>query len=242
MGLLFPDDSGYDLEIRQTGFNRYKQCLSFYRAGWWKAGLLTLLGAVPLCAVITVSILSTSILLLLPGSFLCGMLFGPFLACLYDAVLRGLRDDARNWRDSLLPGGILGFLLGVYAFMAALLWWAQIPPTAGTLFLYAFAGFLLVLVTTLFWPQLVLFQQTNWTRMRNIVLFTAKYLWRVSAVTILQMLYAALLLLFAPWSLLLLPILGLWYVLFLSQFFLYDALNREFQIEERLGLQAESER
>lgn len=37
----------------------------------------------------------------------------------------------------------------------------------------------------------------------------------------------------APWTLLILPIVGIWYILFLSQFLLYDRLNNAFGIEEQ---------
>ena len=245
MGFLTPDDPGYDPEVRQSGFNRYRQCLSFYAASWLKVNLLTVLGALPLAAVIALSVLSSSVLLLLPGAFVCGMLFGPFLAGLYDAVLRGLRDDSAHWRDawkkswrqngreSLLAGGFLGLLLGVYTFMAALLWWSAVPPTAGTLALYGFAGFLFILITTLYWPQMVLFRQTAGNRLRNALLFTVKYFWRVAGVTLLQMLYILLYVLFAPWTVLLVPFLGLWYIVFVAQFLLYEPLNRELRIEQR---------
>ena len=247
MGFLTPDDPGYNPEIRQSGFNRYRQCLSFYAANWMKVNLLTIAGAAPLAAVIALSILSSSVLILLPGCFVCGALFGPFLAGLYDAVLRGLRDDPMNWKDaykkswkqnwkeSLLPGGVLGLLLGAYAFMAFLFWQATVPPTPGTLSLYVFAGFLTILFSTLYWPQTVLFQLTPSQKIRNLLLFAAKYLWRVAGVTLLQALYAALYVLFAPWSVILLPILGFWYLICLAQFLIYAPFNKEFRLEESLS-------
>ena len=247
MGLFTPDDPYYDPDVRQTGFNRYKQLLSFYAGHWLKINLLTLVGAVPLAAGILFAVLSTSVLVLIPCSILGGMLFGPFLAGLYDAVLRGLRDapDNRwaaykkswrqNWKDSLLPGAILGLLLGMYAFMTGLLWWAQDSPTPGTIALYLFSGLLFLLINTLFWPQLVLFRQTMLNRLRNILLFTAKYLWRVLGVVLLQAAYLLVYILFAPWTLLLIPFLGLWYMIFLSQLLIYDELDAELNIEDQLS-------
>lgn len=245
MGFLIPDDPGYDPEIRQVGFARYRQCLSLYAGGWMKVNALTVLGVLPLAAAIAVSVLSSSVLLLLPGSFLGGMLSGPFLAGLYDAVLRGLRDDPMGWwdayrkswrqdgRESLLPGGIFGLLLGGHVFMAALLWWSRIPPSMGTLVLYAASAFLLILAGSLYWPQMVLFRQTAADRIRNAVLFTAKYSWRVAGAILSQMLYVLILVLFAPWTVLLVPILGLWYPVFVALSLIYVPLDRELQIEER---------
>ena len=247
MAFLTPHDPGYDPSVRQTGFNRYKQCLSFYGVHWFQVGLLTTVGALPLATGITLAVMSSSVLLLLPCSALGGVIFGPFLAGMFDAVLRGLRDDPnnwwtnykrawkQNWVGSLLPGAFLGLFIGVYAFMASLFWWAQVAPSPGTVALYLFSGLILIVATTLFWPQLVLFRQSIVNRLRNIILFTAKYLWRVLGAALLQMAYFAILILFAPWTLLLVPFLGVWYIIFLSQFVLYNQLNLELQIEDRFA-------
>lgn len=247
MGLFVHDDPGFDLDVRQTGFNRYKQLLSFHAFHWVKLNLLTLVGAIPLAVGISCAILSSSVLVLIPCSLLGGMILGPFLAGVYDGILRGLRDAPenwwaayrkswrQNWRDSLLPGAVLGLLLGMYAFMAALFWWSEVPQTPGTLALYLFSGLLFLLLNTLYWPQLVLFRQTTLNRLRNVILFTTKYLWRVLGVCVLELVYCLIYILFAPWTLILLPFLGAWYIIFLSQFFLYDRLNEELHIEEQLS-------
>ena len=245
MGLFTPRDPGYDMSVRQTGFNRYKQLLSFYAGHWLKINLFTAAGALPLATGVIVSILSSSVLILIPCSMAGGMIFGPFLASMYDAVLRGLRDAPenwwtaykkswkQNWRESLFPGAVLGLLAGMYAFMASLMWWAQISPSLGTIALYLFAGLLFILLNTLYWSQLVLFRQTAVNRLRNAILFTAKYLWRVLGVALLQLVYILIYVLLAPWTLVLVPLLGVWYIVFLSLFFLYTPLNQELQIESQ---------
>lgn len=245
MGLFVHEDPYYDPDVRQVGFNRYKQLLSQHTFSWIKLNLLTVLGALPLAAGIGYAILSSSILVLIPVSILGGMIWGPFLAGLYDGILRGLRDAPESWwtawrrslrqngQESLLPGGVLGLLIGMYAFMAALFWWSAAPQTMGTIVLYLFSGALFFLLNTLYWPQLVLFRQTTLNRMRNIILFTAKYFWRMAGVTLLQLVYCLVYVLLAPWTVLLIPILGLWYITFLSQFFIYEQMDQELGIEEK---------
>ena len=98
MGLFFPEDPHFNETKRQTGFYRYRQLLSARFGRWWKTNLLTLAGFAPLAAGVFYSVASSSILVLLPCSLLGGMIAGPFLAGMYDAILRGLRDDP-------LPGG-----------------------------------------------------------------------------------------------------------------------------------------
>ncbi len=245
MALFFPEDPSYDLSVRQTGFYRYRQLLSLYGGGWWKAGLLTLAGGLPLAAGIGYAILSSSLLVLLPASLAGGMIFGPFLAGLFDALLRGMRDDPAPWlqswkkswrqntRASLLPGALTGLLLGVYCFMAMLFWVAETPPGAGTVLLWLLSGLVLTVVGLLYWAQLVLFQQTALARLQNILLFCAKYLWRALGAGAVSVLYWAVFVLFAPWTLLLLPVTGLWFILFLTLLLLYPPLDRELEIDRR---------
>ena len=45
----------------------------------------------------------------------------------------------QNWRDSLIPGTLLGLTVGVYTFMAMLFWWAERSPSLGTVALYLFS-------------------------------------------------------------------------------------------------------
>ena len=245
MDLFFAEDPHFDETQRQTGFYRYRQLLSVRFGQWWKTNLLTLAGLAPLTAGISLAVASSSVLVLLPCSILGGMIAGPFLAGMYDAILRGLRDDPlpwwmcykrswkQNWKSSVIPGALLGLAAGVYAFMAMLFWWAERPPTLGTWAVYLSAILVVLMVNTLYWPQLVLFRQKASVRLRNCLLFCAKYLWRVLGTGMLQLGYLAVLVLFAPWTLLLLPILGVWYILFLSQFFIYEQMEEAFHLEER---------
>ena len=104
-------------------------------------------------------------------------------------------------------------------------------PVLGTVALYLFALLVVLIVNTIYWPQLVLFRQKASIRLRNCLLFCVKYLWRVLGVGILQLGYLVVFVLFAPWTLLL-PILGVWYILFLSQLLLYERMDEAFGIEK----------
>lgn len=247
MGLLFPEDPHFDETKRQTGFYRYRQLLSIRFGQWWRANLLTLAGFIPLAAGVFFAVASSSVLVLLPCSLLGGMIAGPFLAGMYDTLLRGLRDDPRpwwdcyrrawrqNWKSSLIPGALLGLVLGVYSFMAMLFWWAEVSPSPGTVALYLFALLAVLILNTLYWPQLVLFRQKTSVRLNNCLLFCVKYFPRVLGVGLLQLGYWTVFVLFAPWTLLLLPILGVWYILFLSQFLIYEQMDGAYGIEAGRG-------
>ncbi len=240
MGLLFAEDPHFNENERQTGFYRYRQLLSARFGRWWKTNLLTLAGFAPLAAGVFYSVASSSILVLLPCSLLGGMIAGPFLAGMYDAILRGLRDAPlpwwdcykkswkQNWRGSLIPGALLGLAAGVYTFYGDAVLVGGAVPVLGTVALYLFALLVVLIVNTIYWPQLVLFRQKASIRLRNCLLFCAKYLWRVLGVGILQLGYLVVFVLFAPWTLLLLPVLGVWYILFL----IYEQMDEAFGIEK----------
>lgn len=245
MALFFREDRGYDVSRRLTGFDRYRQLMSFYALRWVIVNLITTAGALPLVAGIWISIASSSVLILIPASIIGGMIFGPFLAGIYDSIMRGLRDAPgkwhehwkkswrQNWRSSLLPGGILGFLTGMFAFMLYIIWIVQVPAGWGTILVYLLSAALLIWINTLYWPQLVLFEQSNVIRMKNAVLFTIRHFWRVFGVVALQIIYILILVFFAPWTVILIPFLGLWFILFVSQFRIYDDLNEDLKIEKQ---------
>lgn len=245
MGLLIPEDREYREDRRQVGFNRYKQLLSRHTKEWLVMNAVTVLGALPLAAGILISVSASSLLLLIPTSLVGGMIFGPFLAGLYDGILRRMRDDPMPWRmnyskswkqnalGSLLPGAVLGLVTGIYCFMGMLFWWAEVPPAPSTIVLYLLSMAVVLTVSNVYWPQLVLFRQRNSIRLRNCLLFALQNLWKVLGVAVMQMLLMAAMVLFAPWTLLLVPVIGLWYPVFFSQHILYERMNDAFDIEEQ---------
>lgn len=247
MGLFVAEDREYSEERRQVGFNRYKQLLSRHAKEWLVLNAITILGALPLAAGILFSIAASSILLLMPLSIVGGMIFGPFLSGLYDSILRRMRDDPMPWRmnyakswkqnlkGSLLPGAILGLLTGLFCFMGMLFWWAEVSPPLSTIVMYLLSLGLVLSIVNLYWPQLVLFEQKNGVRLRNCLLFAIQNFSKVLGTALLQMLLMGFLLLFAPWTILTIPVIGLWYPVFFSQHMLYDRMNAAYGIEERFN-------
>lgn len=246
MGLFIRDDPHYNENERQGGFDRYRQLLSTRFGPWWKVNLLTLLGFVPLAAGLFYAIGVSSLLVLYPCAAAGGMIAGPFLAGMYDAVLRGLRDDPKpwrhcwklswkqNWRGGMLLGAVMGMLFGQYAFLGMVLfWWAEARPGLWTTALYLLGLVLILAANSLLWPQLVLFRQRASLRLYNAGLFFLLHFWRVLGAGLLQLAYWAVLVLFAPWTLLLLPVTGIWYIVFLSQLLLYEQMDDAFHIEEQ---------
>ena len=240
---LFRDDTDYT--HRQEGFARYKQLMSFYGFHWLRINLITTAGALPLAAGILFSIMTSSLVLLIPLTLAGGMALGPFAAGLVDSIMRGLRDAPgnwwknykkswrQNWKSSLLPGAVLGLFAGLFAFMLYIMSSAVTGPTPGTVVMMAVSASVVLWFNTLYWPQLVLFSQTNLNRLRNGILFTIKHSTRVLAAVVIQLVWALLIVLLAPWTVIVVPFLGFWFPVLLSQLCIYGDLNRELQIEEQ---------
>lgn len=233
---------------RLVGIDRYQDVLGRNWKRFFLTGLLTVLGCLPLAAGVGYAILSSSVLVLLPAGILGGAIAGPFLACLYDSILRALRDAPGTWsqnykrsmrqnaRAALLPGAVTGLFLAAAAFAGMMLFfWSTVRPTVVMVLVYLFSCLVFLVVSTLYWPQLVLFDQRPMVRLRNALLFTVQNFWATLGTALLQLVWWGLMVLFAPWTLLLLPFVGTWFDLFVALFLLYDRLDKAFSIEESIA-------
>lgn len=232
---------------RLTGRARYRELLGRDLSRFLIVNLLTILGFLPLTAGIAYAILSSSVLVLIPACIIGGLIAGPAMACMHDTILRSLRDAPgklkenysralrQNWKQALLPGVIFSLMSGLYAFMLMLLWWAGTSPGFGTVALLAFGMVLFFMFFSVYWQLLVLFDQPQKQRILGCLLYLSKYFGKVFFCALQQMLYWAVLILFAPLSIALLPITGVWFILFIADFKLYDTMNEMFEIETRIA-------
>lgn len=97
------------------------------------------------------------------------------------------------------------------------------------------SALLVAILFSVFWPQLVLFRQSHLSRLRNCLLFFFPNFLRCLAAGLLQVAWWVLMLVLYPGSLLLLLFLGFWLILYWTYQILYPALNRVFQIEEKIA-------
>lgn len=142
----------------------------------------------------------------------------------------------QNARAALLPGAVTGLFLAAAAFAGMMLFfWSTVRPTAVMVLVYLFSCLVFLVVSTLYWPQLVLFDQRPMVRLRNALLFTVQNFWATLGTSLLQLVWWGLMVLFAPWTLLLLPFVGTWFDLFVALFLLYDRLDKAFSIEESIA-------
>ena len=70
--------------------------------------------------------------------------------------------------------------------------------------------------------------------LKNTLFFILFHPGRVFGAAALQVVYWLILFFLLPWSAFAVPILGDWYVLFLSVFFIYRPLNKDFKVEDQI--------
>lgn len=245
MAWMFADDEK-NTGRQPYGILRYRQVLERDWKRFFLIDLVTLAGFLPFALGVGYAVLSSSILVLIPACILGGCFVGPVMSGMVDCLLRSFRDCMddlwvsyrrawkQNWKSSILPGIVFCLFLGFYIFMGMMLYWSTGKVSLGTLAVFLFSMVLVMMVFSVFWPQLVLFEQRNTVRLKNCVLFIITHFWRTFGVAVLQVVWWLVAVLMLPWSAYLVPFFGVWVILFISQFLLYDKLDKAFHIEAQI--------
>ena len=246
MGRFFPDEKEFDLPIRKMGFPRYREILEQNYKCFFLVGFIALVAFIPFAAGIIYAVLTASSLIALLSGVVGGMIAGPFLACMYDIILRRLRNDKgdwwvrwkramkQNWRGAMLPGAVQCAVLGMTVFTGAMMLHQKVSFSWGTLALLVFANFLMTMLITVWWVQEVLFTQRLSVKLKNALFFSVLHMGRSAISALIRVAWWLVLILFLPWTAFVVPFLGIWYVLFLSVFILYLDLDDDFRIEEQI--------
>lgn len=247
MGLFFPDEPNRFPDMRPTGFERYKQLLSREWKSLLAVNFITLLFLIPFALGVAYAVLSKSLLVLVPACLVGGLIAGPGLAGMYDRILRIMRDNLddwwfsykkamkQNWKASLLPGVITCLFIGILVFSGGLMWWAEGLPGFGTLALFLVSAVICTMILSVWWPQIVLFDQKPLPQLKNCLLFCLQNLWRMLLVAVIQVAWWAAMVVFLPWTAFLVPVLGVWYILFVSCHLMYERLDEAFKVEEQIN-------
>lgn len=246
MGLLFPSDR-LDYQSDVKGFDRYRLVLEKDWAHFIVGGLLTTASFIPFALGMIIAILTSSLLVAIVAGVIGGMLFGPFMYALCDGIFRSLRQGKgpwmknyfkavkAGWKTACVPGMVFGLFLSAALFAGtAMLLWANVNPSLSTLVVFGLSLILAAMVFTTYWPQLVLFEQSNAIRLKNCALFCLRYFWSTFLVSLGQVIFWVFFVLLLPWSAFFLPLLGLWLVLFVSFFLLYERFNEAYGIESKI--------
>ena len=248
MGLFFPSDPIVHGQ-RAKGLPRYQELLERDWKSFLFADFVTLGLCIPYGLGVGYALLSSSLLVLLPVCVVGGLLVGPAISCMMDALFRSYRDAPRgwwenyckamrqNWKASLLPGIVFCLALGIELFFGMVLFSGERLPGIGTMAVFLAGLLILLMLFTAFWPQVVLFEESNLHRLQNAVLFCLKYGRHVLGAAALQLVWWLLFVLFLPWTGFLVPFLGVWFIWFVCFFLLYNDFNAAYGIEEKINQQ-----
>ncbi len=231
-------------ELRKTGLLRFMELLD--RNGWaflW-TGFLSLLALLPFLGGVALAWQNRSLLVLLLGGILGGIMAVPFLCGLIDVLLCSLRDEGRflwqryrtslrcNWKASLPFGVLFGAVFAIQLF--TLLYLPYSDTGLGLLLCQVVS---ILVSTSLFLhsiPQIVLMKLSAAAILKNSVLMSIRYFPQTLLAVLIQLIYWGAALLFFPMTSIVALFTSLWLPALLGLNVLYPSLDEAFQIEERL--------
>ena len=178
------------------------------------------------------------------------MIAGPQLCGVADTILRSLRDEAgfwwhtyvqawkRNARFCLLPGAVMGILVGMQFFVLCNL--GILTVTTGLAVALLLGIFISVSIFLLVWMQSAVMNLSFGNMIRNAVLLILISPVRALGAVAVQILYWGAIWLWSPVSLVIFALTGVWLPFLLSVFLLYKPLEKNFELEKNIStLQAE---
>ena len=261
---LFPFGKDYSKEgpgvekdtPRKTGILRFFEVVSRDLTGMFLANFLTCLGFVPGICLVGFGFLSGSLLVMLAGAVLGGAIAGPFLAGMYDTVLRALRDEPgywwttyrrafrQNWKNSILPG-ILYTL--VVTFQIYILYFCfSTAAQGGSVGTGIWVGAILNLVVfhmlfTYMWPQVVLLNQPFHQTLVNSLLCMLGFLPHALAASLLQIVFWGVVILTMPLGVVLMVLLGFWFTTEICCQMITGDLEQVFHVEAQIRAKKDAE-
>lgn len=228
-------------EPRKTGYRRFAELLSL--SGWtfFKAGILACISFLPFYIGLATAVVTYQFPLMLLSGILGGAIAGPQITGLADTILRAQRDEPgiwwltykaawkKNWKASLIPGALAGFLSASLVFVVT-----HLNTQSLSLFVLlgiAFSTLLSLSIFTYMFPQIALFDMGLGQILRNALLLTLRHPLRTLGGALLQAIYWGIFLAYYPFSQLILPITGLWFPLFMGLSVIYPPMEEEFDLE-----------
>lgn len=234
---------------RKTGLGRFFELVGRDMGGMFLANLLACLGFVPVICMVYIGFLANSLVMMLLGAAIGGILAGPVLAGMYDTVLRALRDEAgywwttyrkafkRNFMASVLPGVLYCMVVSLQIFLVYYCFNMLYQGVNVGLSLWVPTVLNLLIFQMLFvymWPQIVLLDQPLLQTLKNSINCMIAFLPHALAAALVQILFWGVVILCMPLGLLLMLVFGFWFVTEVSCQIVYGDIDRVFHIEENI--------
>ena len=229
---------------RKTGYPRFEELLLQNGGSFFKAGLLSAISFLPFYMGLVTAIATHQFPLMLIAGIVGGCIAGPQITGLADTILRAQRDEPgiwwlsykaawkKNWKASLVPGALTGFLTASFVFTLTHLNFdaLSLPVLIG----FVFSALLCLAVFTYVYPQIALFDMPFSLTLKNALLLTLRHLRKTLCAALLQTIYWGLFLAYYPISQVFLPLTGLWFPMFMGLSVVYTHMEEEFDLEALL--------
>lgn len=231
-------------EPRKTGYPRFEELLLRNGGSFFKAGLLSCVTFLPFCMGLAAAVMSHQFLLMVMAGILGGMIMGPQITGLADTILRAQRDEAgiwwnsykeawkKNWKASLVPGALVGFLTASLIF--TLLHLNTESLSVAVLIGMVLSALVILGIFTYVFPQIALFDMPLRQCLLNALLLTLRHPRRTLSAALLQGIYWGLFLAYYPLTQILLPLTGLWFPMFMGLSVVYTPMEAEYDLEARV--------
>ncbi len=241
---------------RKTGVGRFFELVGRDMSGMFVANLITCIGFIPVICMVYIGFLMNSLLVMLIGAVIGGVIAGPVLAGMYDTVLRALRDEAGYWwatyrrafkqnlKSSIVPGIIYCVVVSFQIFLVYFCFsMLNEGINVGTATWVAVVLNLVIfhMLFSYMWPQIVLFDQSLLTTLKNSINCMIAFLPHALAASLVQIIFWGIVILCMPMGLLLMIVFGFWFSCEVSCQIVYGDLNRVFHIEENIQKKRDEE-
>ena len=229
--------------VQKKGIARLWEILTRDIWDFFRANLILFAASCPGILLVVWGIWGHSLVVVLLGGVVLGILGAPFLCGLYDTLLRALRDDAgfwslqykqalkQDWKDALLPGIVGGVILAVWLFEASVLL-EQKDLSGSALVAMLEVVFFLTGIFHYIFAQIVLVSVSAKKLYSNSIrLFVGALPYSVAAAAV-QLVYWGIFYMYLPRSVPFLMISGFWFPNLLVLMILMKPLKRYLRLEE----------
>ncbi len=234
---------------RKKGLERLFEILFRHIGTLMLAGLAATFGFLPLLIGVLCALSISNAPMLLASGLVGGAIAAPLLCALFDAILRILRDEPffwwhtckkamrQNWKASLLPGALLGLETSVLLFL--------VFTSALEINAVLISGIVVLLLSLMVFPlwfaQIALMDLPLGALMKNSLLMAFAFAPRTLPTALMQAVYWGVIVYLLPWSMLWLPLFGLWPICLITLHTLYKPLEETFQLEARFKAKRDAE-
>lgn len=238
---------------RKKGIGRFFELLGRDSGSFFKANLWCAAAMAPTAFIVSFGIFSKSVLFTLLGGLVGGLVLAPFYAGMHDTVLRAMRDEPgywwhvykramkNNWKESLVPGMLLGALISSILLALSLALDGTLQLTAVTGVCLVLSLLLITMCAPYLWSQLVLMDLTFPQLLKNTLLFALSNAPRSLLVAFIQIIYWGAIIVLQPVTSLWVLLFGFAFIVLITVMITFPAMDKILHIEEQLIARREAE-